>query len=118
MTEGEPRMTAKVQASAWLTVGWIIAQSGMPSDPIDERAPPLRCARANKFENVRFWSGVTRSMKSDARVSKRKWMPFFFFKRGRTDRHPFNDQYRLFGCINFRHAILRPFVCDIRDRIM
>jgi len=35
MTEGEPHMPAKVQAAPWLTTGWVIAQSGMASDPID-----------------------------------------------------------------------------------
>ena len=38
MTEGEPHMPAKVQAAPWLTTGWVIAQSGMASDPIDPHA--------------------------------------------------------------------------------
>ena len=105
-----PHMPAKVQAAPWLTTGWAIAQSGTASDPSTDM-PTLRCARETGSESVRFWSGVTRSMKSGARVSQARMDAIFLphaRSRGRTDCCPFNDQHRVVGCNQFQHAIPRP----------
>jgi len=83
--------------------------------------PPLRCARETRSESVRFWSGVTRSMKSGARVSQARMDAIFLpHARSRGSNWLLPIQ-RSASCRWLQSISSTPFrapsVCDIGDRI-